>query len=373
MIPLFKPLIEEDEIQAATDALRMGWLGMGSYVGEFEQELESLLGSADRKVVALGSGHAALHLGLLIAGIGPGDEVITPAFNNVSDFQAIVATGAQPVFCDVLDTNLCIDVDKAAEVITPKTKAIIPMDYACAVCDHDAVTKLALEHGLRVLHDAAHSFGSKYRAAQIGTFSDLCMFSFDPIKVITCIDGGALVVRSEREVELLREMRLIGMGQQATISYQNERAWTFDVKRAGFRYHLANLHAKVGLSQLAKLETIAQTRIDACMRYTKALAEIPELRLPDGDFRDILPFLYFVRVPAHDRDDFRQHLRDAGVDTGIHWQPGHSFSFFGGCRRGDLSVTDRAVREIVSIPLHSRMDLADQEKVIHAVRGFFGP
>jgi hypothetical protein len=167
------------------------------------------------------------------------------------------------------------------------------------------------------------------------------MFSFDPVKTITCIDGGALVVRTEEEAQALREMRLIGMGQPSSVMYQNQRAWTYDVARLGFRYHMANLHAAIGLAQLGKLDVIARTRREACRTYNARLQGVPGITVPRTDFADVTPFLYYVRVEAGRRDSFRQHLAERGIDTGIHWQPGHWFTLFKDCRRGDLSVTER--------------------------------
>jgi len=203
---------------------------------EFEQALVELVGAPEKHVAAVSTGHAALHLALLVAGVGAGDEVITPSFNNVADFQAILATGAEPVFCDIDAESLCIDLDSAARLVTSRTKAVIVMDYQCMLCDHDGVAVLAKEHGLRVIHDAAHSLGSTYRGRNVGSFSDLCMFSFDPVKSVTCIDGGALVLREE-ELLSVREMRLLGMGQPAPVMYQNRRAWTYDVAQVTQSLH----------------------------------------------------------------------------------------------------------------------------------------
>lgn len=193
-IPVFKPLIEKEEIEMARESLEMGWLGMGSYVGRFEDSIKEYIQAPDRYVAAVSTGHAALHLGLLSCGIGPGDEVITPSFNNMADFQAILAVGAEPVFCDIRNDTLCIDIEKAEELITPKTKAIIVMDYDCILCEHNHVANFSDKYNLRVIHDAAHSLGSKYEGKMIGSFSDICMFSFDPVKSITCIDGGVFKV-----------------------------------------------------------------------------------------------------------------------------------------------------------------------------------
>lgn len=369
-IPVFKPLIEQEEYEASRAALELGWLGMGSYVGEFEEKLKEYLRANDRYFAAVSTGHAALHLGLLTMGVGPGDEVITPAFNNAADFQAILATGAAPVFCDIDDNSLCVDLNKADELVTARTKAIIVMDYDCVLCDHDRVAEFSDRHNLRVLHDAAHSFGSKFGDKMIGSFSDVAMFSFDPVKTITCIDGGMLVVRTEEELAKIHEMRLIGMSQPATVMYQNARAWTYDMQRIGFRYHMPNLHAAIGLAQLAKIERIARSRRDACRYYNKRLFELPGVIVPKTDFHEITPFLYYIRVPAADRDALRAYLSERGIDTGIHWQPGHWFTLLKNCRRGDLSVTDRVGNEVVSLPLHSMMNTETLDRVIGAIESF---
>ncbi|BDU70718.1 aminotransferase [Geothrix oryzae] len=371
-LPVFRPLLDETDFQAARAALEMGWLGMGSYVGQFEEATRTYLEAGDRHVVAVSTGHAALHLALLVAGVGPGDEVITPSFNNVADFQAILATGADPVFCDIRDDTLCIDLERAEALVSPRTKAIIAMDYDCILCDHDEVGRLAARHGLRVIHDAAHAFGSRYHGKRIGSFSDIAIFSFDPVKTITCIDGGLVVVRTEEEKRALQEMRLIGMGQPSTLMYQNRRAWTYDVNRLGFRYHMANLHAAIGLGQLSKMATIERTRRAACRRYSEGLAGLPAVRIPRSDFEGVVPFLYYIRVPPEARDDLRGFLQERGIDTGIHWQPGHWFTLFKDCRKGDLGVTERVGHEILSLPLHSAMQDADLDRTVTAIRAFFG-
>lgn len=370
-VPVFRPLLEKEESAAAAAALELGWLGMGSYVGEFEAALKGYLGASDRHVVAVSTGHAALHLALMVAGVGPGDEVLTPSFNNIADFQAILAVGAEPVFCDIDDRTLCIDLDQAEKLIGPRTKAVIVMDYDCVLCDHDRVAAFARSRGLRVVHDAAHSFGSCFKGQRVGSFSDLTMFSFDPVKTITCIDGGVLVVRSAEEAARLREMRLLGMGQPAQVMYQNRRAWTYDVRHLGYRYHMANLHAAIGLAQVAKMPDITATRQAAGRAYNARLGSLSRVRIPETDFTDVTPFLYYIRVPEADREPLREHLLARGIDTGIHWQPGHWFTLLKGCRRGDLSVTERVGREILSLPLHSRMAEVTLDRVCDGIESYF--
>ena len=370
-ISMYTPFIEQEEIDAAKEALELGWLGMGSYVGRFEEAISRFIDAPDRYVAAVSTGHAALHLGLLVAGVGPGDEVITPSFNNVADFQAILATGAEPVFCDIDNETLCMDLEKAERLITPKTKAIIVMDYDCVLCDHNRVAKFARKYNIRVVHDAAHAFASKYEGKKIGSFSDICMFSFDPVKTITCIDGGVLIVRTEEELKMIHEMRLIGMTQPSTVMYQNQRAWTYDVQRVGFRYHMANLHAAIGLAQLGKIKKISQTRRDACIYYNEKLSQVPELTVPKTDLKDITPFLYYIRVPKDKRVALRAFLREKGIDTGIHWQPGHWFTLLKNCRKGDLSVTEQVGNEILSLPIHSNISTDDLDRVVNGIVSFF--
>ncbi len=367
LIPVFKPHIGIETAKAAVAALDLGWLGMGSYVGEFERGLESYLGLTGRRVVAVNTGTSALHLAMLVTGVGPGDEVITPSFNNIGDLQAIRAVGADPVFCDIRNDNLGIDVAKAEALVSPRTKVVIGMDYAGIPCDLDNLHAMAGRHGLRVVHDAAHSLGSRHGGKPIGSVGDIVIFSFDAVKTLTCIDGGALVVNSEGEVEQLHRLRFLGTDQSPQRLYTNNRSWTYDVAGPGFRYHLANLHASIGLSQLSRLDEFVATRQRACRLYSDLLGDVDGLTLPATDFRDVAPFIYYVRVLNGRRDALKQALLERGVDTGIHWIPGHQFSFFKDCRGGDLSVTERIGSEILTLPLHSFMEVQTVERVAAAI------
>lgn len=373
MIPVFKPLIEKEEIQASTQALQLGWLGMGSYVNKFEKSLVKIckLSNTKKKIIAVSTGHAALHLALLDIGIKKGDEVITPSFNNAADFQAIRACGADPVFVDIDEKTLCIDVKKIENLISKKTKCIIAMDYDLSLCDHRSLKKISKIYKIPILHDAAHSFGSFYKNQPIGNQHQYTMFSFDPVKTITCIDGGALVVDNKKSLNSIIEKRLIGMNQSLNRLYSNSRSWSYDVKGIGFRYHLSNLHAKIGIAQLKKLKTIRNSRNKTCFTYHNGLKDLKEIISPKPQDKNINPFLYYIRVLNQNRDKLRKYLKRRGVDTGIHWEPGHKFSFFKNCRKGSLKVTDKISSEILSIPLHSNMKSKDIQKIINLIRSFY--
>jgi dTDP-4-amino-4,6-dideoxygalactose transaminase len=369
-IPIYKPLIEEEEVEAASAALRHGWLGMGSCVEEFELAVQKAVDAGTRRVLAVSTGYAALHLGLVLAGAGPGDEVIVPSFAHLADLQAILAVGAEPVLCDIDDTTLCIDVERAAELVGPRTRAIIPVDYGCHLCDHRALAELAQAADVRIVHDAAHSFGAADGDAMIGSFSDICMFSFDPVKAVSCIDAGAVLVRTDAELHQAREMRVLGSTQPAEVMYQNARQWSYDATARGYRYHLSNVHAAIGLAQLAKLDDIRSSRQAACERYRERLDGVEGITVPVADVSRLNPFLYYVRVAADRRDAFRGHLARLGIDTGIHWTPAHTMTLFQPCRRGPLPVTERAAAEVVSLPLHSAMPGSVVDRVCDAAASF---
>lgn len=370
--PVFKPFLGPEELAACGAALDSKYLGMGSFVGEFEQSLKEMLELGEgRHVVTFSTGHAAMHLGLLAIGVGPGDEVITPSFNNIADFQAIDATGAKPVLCDVEEISLCIDPAQIGELITEKTKAIVAMDYGATLADHEGVAKVAAEANIPVIHDAAHSFGSSYKGAPVGHQGKLTMFSFDPIKNITCIDGGALVVDEEELVVPLREMRMIGMTQRIETSYKNKRDWGYDVHRLGFRYHLANLHASIGLSQLEKFGEIRQRRRTLYQAYFDRLDGLEDC-ITQGPLDDeIVPFIMCLRVPSERRESFKAHLLAAGIETGIHWRPGHMFTRYKNHRCGQLAVTNRIANEIVSLPFYPDLTIQNVDFICDEITSFF--
>jgi dTDP-4-amino-4,6-dideoxygalactose transaminase len=369
--PVFKPFLGPDDLDACRSALDSGYLGMGSFVGDFEKALSDVLELGnERHLVTCSTGHAALHMAFMVMGIGPSDEVITPSFNNIADLQAISALGAEPVFCDVDPHTLCIDAEKIGELVTEKTKAIIAMDYGAALADLARVSEVARRYAIPMVHDAAHSFGSRHSGLPVGHQAPFTMLSFDPIKNITCIDGGALVVEDPEHVRQLREIRLIGMTQRVEASYANRRDWGYDVERLGFRYHLANLHAAIGLSQIAKFEEIKSRRRDIYTTYRENLSEQEDVQLQGDLAKDVVPFILCARVPGPRRAALKDHLKSHGIETGIHWRPGHTFSMYRDCRKGDLSVTNRIAQEIVSLPFYPDLQREDVRFICARINDF---
>lgn len=370
-IPVFVPTIGLDTRQHLDAALNVGWLGMGSSTKEFEERISSFLELNKRYVVTTNTGTSALHIALLTAGIGPGDEVITTSFNYVADHQAIKMTGANVVMCDIQNDNLGIDCEKAEKLLSSKTKAILPLHFAGIPCDQRGVYQLATKHGLRVIEDACHAFGTKINGKRIGSYGDIVCFSFDPVKIITSIDGGCVVVNNEDELQRLHHLRLLGVDKDTTERYKNKRAWDYDVVSQGYRYHLTNIMASVGISQIKRIDEFIKSRQKVCQAYNKAFGNIDELRVPKSDFSDVSPFIYSLRVLNGKREMMIEHLNKLNIDIGIHFIPVHKHSYFANARRGDMTITDDVVKEVLTLPLHSNMKPDFIQRVIKGVTSFF--
>ncbi len=373
-IPLYRPYLGPVVQDAARDALEAGWLGMGKLSREFEQGLESYLGLSGRRLVSTNSCTEALHIAGRLIGLGPGDEVICPSFTYVAGHQALSRTGAEIVFCDVEPHSLSIDPARVRELISDRTRAILAVDYLGLPCRLDELMHLAGEHGLRVIEDAAHAFGSRSAGRPIGSFGDLTCFSFGPVKTITTLEGGAVVTADPRDVQTLHELRHLGIDSDTDARHRNQRNWEFDVVRQGYRCHLGSVPAAIGLAQLSMVEEFIGNRQQYCRYYNDALCDIDGLELFDTTWDDIAPYIYVVRVLDSDRRAaLIDHLKLLGISTGIHFLGAHNFSFYRTSRRGDLPVTEIVTEQVLTLPLHPYMDTETLERVTGAIRSFYNP
>jgi dTDP-4-amino-4,6-dideoxygalactose transaminase len=368
-IPVFSPHLGIDTLKAVTDAFNVGWIGMGATTAEFENSLKEYLGG-DRHVVATMTGTAALHLGLMLAGVGPGDEIILPSFNFIADVQVICWCGATPVFCDIDETTLSLDPVRVSDLLTPRTRAIMPLHFAGIVGHLDDVYSIARQHKLRVVEDATHALGSTCCGRRIGAFGDITCFSFDPVKIMTCLDGGALTCATQEDVQTLQRLRLLGIDTDTALRYKNRRAWDYDVTSVGFRCHMTNINAAIGLSQLAHLNEFIESRRRICSLYNDAFRDLQWLSLTCDDYSTVGPFIYTVRIRDGLRGAVIEHLRGHGIDAGIHFLPCHLKSFCRHMRAGPLPVTERIGREILTLPLWSNMPTSTAHAVIDAMRSF---
>ncbi len=373
VLPVFRPYLGPEVQQAAAGALDAGWLGMGGETARFEDELSAYLGLEDRPLVAMSSCTAALHTAFVLAGVGPGDEVICPSFTYVAGHQAVSATGASVVFCDIEEETLGVDVDAIRGLVSDRTRAVLVLHYAgLAAAALDDVLALAAERELRVVEDAAHAFGSDYRGRTIGAFGDLTCFSFGPVKVITSLEGGAIVTGNPADVRTLHELRLLGVTKDTAERYENRRTWEYDVRRQGFRYHLGSIPAAIGRSQLALADVFIRNRQSYCRAYNEAFADLDDVITPTTDFEGVSPFIYYLRTPDGEaRSALMRHLDERGIASGIHFIGAHEFSYYRDSRRGPLDVTERVADQIITLPLHPFMEDETIQRVVDGVRTFF--
>lgn len=364
MIKVSRGCLGKEELARVKEAFDYGYFGLAGMVLEFEEELKKYLGA--QQVVTTNNCTSALHLALDALGIGEGDEVIVPSLTFIGSFQAISVTGAAPVPCEVYPDTLCMDIADVRKRITLKTKAVIPVHYAGNPCDMDALLKIAKEHDIRIVEDAAHALGSYYKGRKIGSFGDITCFSFDSIKNITCGEGGAIICQDTELADLLRQKRLLGIDRKSHAATWKERSLSYEVKTQGFRYHMSNINAAIGLEQLKKIDSFISRRREICRKYDSAFGKMLGVNCLPINYDEVAPHIYVMHVGNGKRDKLIAYLKDIDIETGINYIPNHLQPFY---RRenADLPVTEKAYQEILTLPLHCGLSDADVSRVIQGV------
>ncbi|MDQ6770738.1 MAG: DegT/DnrJ/EryC1/StrS family aminotransferase, partial [Gemmatimonadota bacterium] len=281
LIRLSKSCLSASEKHAVMGVLDREYLGMGAEVQQFEHELGAFFG---RPAACVVNGTAALHLALQGCGIGPGDEVLVPSLTYVAAFQAISATGAKPVACDIDADNCILDWRDAERRLTSRTRAVMPVHYTGGVGDLDAIQSFGRRHGLRVIEDAAHAIGTTYHGKRIGSYGDVVCFSFDGIKNITSGEGGCVVTDDRDLMRKVQDARMLGVEKDSEKRYAGARSWEFDVTAQGWRYHMSNLMAAIGLQQLKRFPEMAAARQSLARRYDALLDRHPRVRPLPRDY-----------------------------------------------------------------------------------------
>ena len=370
MIKVSQGWLGEEEAQEVISAFEYGYFGLAAKVDQFEQELKNYLGASF--AIATNSGTHAIHLALDALGINKGDEVILPSLTFVASFQAISATGATPVACDIFPDTLLLDIEDVKRKITENTRAIMPVHYAGNPCDIDALLELKESHGIRVVEDAAHAFGSTYKGRKIGGFGDITCFSFDSLKNITCGEGGVILCDDKNFDDLCRKKRNLGLNRknQSSSSWK-ERDWSYDVVTQGFRYHMSNINAAIGLAQLKKAESFISKRRELAIKYDRAFRSLKGIRILHIDYETVAPHIYVIRVENNLRDPLMKYLKDQEIEAGVSYIPNHLHSFY---KQENLVLpeTEKAYKEILTLPLHCKLSDADVETVISYVYKFYG-
>ena len=365
-IRLSKSCIGDAEKRAVMRVLDRGFFGMGQEVKAFEQALSTFFG---RPTVCVVNGTAALHLALQAAGVGHGDEVLVQSLTYVASFQAITATGAKPVACDILASTACIDLSDAARKITPKTKAIMPVHYAGGVGHLDDLYDFADSHGLRVIEDAAHAFGTNYKGQKVGAFGDIACFSFDGIKNITSGEGGCIVTDDQMVLKRIRDARLLGVEGDTDKRFSGERSWDPDVQHQGWRYHMSDIMAAIGIEQLNNFEYHKTRRQALAKCYVDYLSEVKSISIFRHDYDDVVPHIFVILLGKDiDRDGLIRFLTDHGIPAGIHYKPNHLLSYFSGNIKENLSATDILYPRILTLPLHPELSFGDVATIVKLLK-----
>jgi perosamine synthetase len=373
MIPFHRPSIGEEEIAEVVDTLRSGWLSTGPKVKRFEQLFGDYVSA--RYAMAASSGTAALQLALEAIGLARGDEVIIPTYTFTATGEAVASFGARPVLADCRPDTLNIDASTIEPLITPRTKAIIPVHIAGQACDMDPILALAGQRGLRVVEDAAHAIPTTYKGRRVGSIGDLTAFSFYASKSITTGEGGMVTTEHEDLAARIKRMSLHGLSSDAW-SRESEHGMPFyEVLDIGFKSNLTDLAAAIGIHQVRKADEMWRRRCEIAASYTKAFADLdtctPPREMPYGTHAWHL-YIVEVNLPAlaHGRYEVIRRLRARGVGTSVHFPPLHLHKAY---RRllgdpGALPVAEQIFARALSLPIYPRMTDTDVADVIQAVR-----
>jgi len=361
-LPFTRPSIDEPTIAAVAEVLRSGWITSGPKVREFEARLSELCGG--RPVRALSSATGGMEVALALAGIGPGDEVITTPLSWVATANVVLRAGARPVFVDCDARTRNIDLERVASAVTPHTRALLPVDLAGLPVDRDRLYAIANAHRLRVIEDAAQSMGANWAGRTIGSSGDLVSISFHANKNVTTAEGGCLVLNDEAEARRCELWRLQGVERSGD-------SWDgMDVTLAGGKHNLTDIAACIGLGQLPHLAAFTARRRELARRYFARFDPALGCELPLADFTQCNWHMFQVLLPENvDRHAFIAAMRAAGIGVGVHYPAMHLFSLFRklGYGPGDFPHAERIGRSIVSLPMFPAMLDSDVDRVLAAL------
>jgi len=369
-IHLFRPVVSEAAIQAVSEVLRSGWTGLGPRTQQFEEDFAKYVGT--KYCVALNSCTSALHLAMCLLNVGPGDEVITTPLTFVSTNHAILYVGAIPVFADVQLNTGCLDPTDVEKKITSKTKAIIVVHYGGYPADMDEFQRISQTYNVPIIEDCAHASGSVYRGKKIGSISAINCFSFHSVKNLSIGDGGAITTNNKLYYDRLNKLRWLGidkstfvrteqvMGNQIPRAY----AWQYDVSETGFKYHMNDIMAAIGIEQLKLLGQENARRAEMVKIYRENLSEVPNIVLLDQSI-DRVSSNHIFAVRAKKRDKLIDKLKAYNIHPGVHYQRNDLYRMYS---LSNLPNVEALHSELISLPLHLMLTDEDLQKVIGVIK-----
>jgi len=376
LLPYGRHTVEEADVQAVAAALRSDWLTTGPRVAEFERAVAAAVGAAP--AVAVSSGTAALHAAVAAAGIGPGDEVVTSPLTFAASANAVLYCGGIPVFADVREDTLQVDPVAMETQVTPRTRALLPVDFAGQPADLDEIARIAAARRLTVIEDAAHSLGAQYRGRRVGALADLTTFSFHPVKLITTGEGGMVTTGRDDLAAGLRRFRSHGLDGDFRERAARGEEYSPMVE-LGFNYRLTDLQCALGLSQLGRIDQLLARRARLAERYVSALGALPAVTVPVVTRHvrhawHIFPVLLDLDRLTTDRRTVLAALRAENIGAAAHYVPAYWHPYYQalGYRRGLCPRAEAAWERLVTLPLFPAMTDADADDVVEALRKVLG-
>ncbi len=376
-IPFSRPSIGENEIAAAVQCLRSGWLTTGPITRRFEEAFAAFVGT--RFAVAVNSATSGLHLALEAAGVGPDSKVVTSPYTFTATAEVIRYLGAEVAFSDIDDETFNIDPQQLVDTVRrlDRVRAFIPVHFAGQACDMDPILDLGREHGAEVVEDAAHSLPTTYKGKTIGSVSELTVFSFYATKTLCTGEGGMVTTNNAKYADRMRVMRLHGINRDVFDRYTSKKAsWYYEVVAPGFKYNMPDLLAAIGIEQLKRVEEMSRNRARIAERFSKGLADLP-LRLPRSSRQDDEHswHLYVIRLDltrlAIDRNQFIEELGDRGIGASVHFIPLHLQPYWRdryGLAPESFPRSTLAYQQALSLPIYPDLTEAQVSRIIAAVR-----
>jgi perosamine synthetase len=371
-IQLFKPKISDAAIQSVEETLKSGWIGLGPKVEQFEQDFCNYIGC--KHAVGLNSATSGLHLAMILTGIEDGDEVITTPLTFVSTNHAILYQNAIPVFVDVEYDTLNIDATKIEEQITNKTKAIICVHYGGYPCDMDKIYDIASNYNLIVIEDCAHAMGAEYKGDKIGACSQIAVYSFHAVKNLPMGDGGMIAINDAELYEKLKKLRWMGINKdtysrRTSMENLSLYSWQYNVEAVGYKYHMNDISAAIGIEQLKLLDLENQRREEIAQYYTQELSGIVEL--PQIFSNDRKSSYHIYHIKSEKRNYLHQQLKNRNIGTGVHYIPNHLYDMYESYYK-NLPVTENVWKKILSLPMHLFLSDSNVERVVHEMKDILG-
>ncbi len=370
-LPLSRPAIGPEEIEAVVAALTSGWITSGPRAAELEEIFRAETGA--QHAIAVTSATAGLHMVLTALGIGPGDEVVTPSMTFASTVNQVALRGATPVFADNDYHTMQVIPEALAEKIGPRTKAVMPVHFAGPPADMDPIILAAAKAGVPVIEDAAHAVGTVYKGRPAGALGDVAIFSFHPIKNITTGEGGMITCKDGELANKLRLLRFHGIERDAWKRYGKGGTPHYDIREPGYKYNLTDIQAALGVVQMKRVRELNARRGALAARYVAALSGVSGIDLPGvpAYAHEDSHHLFIVKITGHDRDAFIGRLADYNVGVGLHFPPCHLLTYVReryGSKPGDFPGAERAGERILSLPLFPGMADGDVDYVCAAIR-----